>query len=239
MTDDQFRELASGNMSEAERKAAAAHFTGALSREMAKPEPLPPLSLYHIESDLQELLECREEAEAGGSLPEELSVIDERIRQYALAEVKKVDGIAMAMRSCMAFAEECEKEAARLTTMAKRHRSRLERIKASALWAMSALGITKLSTPKSALRVQGNGGVEPLEVYDATVLPESCRQYTVTMSGMAYRFIKDLCAGAPQAIGVLEEAKAAPCTALIRAALRDSEVPGVRLLPRGSHLRVD
>jgi hypothetical protein len=202
-------------MTPEERKESAAEFSGALA-----PEPLPPLSLYKIDTELRELLEEREDVEAQGALPEEMKVIEDRINQYALAEVKKVDGIATAVRACNAFAEECEREAARLNTMAKRHRSRLERIKASALWAMQnmratcqqckgskvveagpkqigiggyvpcerckgegtiAAPIRRLDTPTNKLRVQANGGVEPLEVYDLGEVPRELKQVTVTL----------------------------------------------------------
>lgn len=169
-------------MTPEERTGLATELSNALSRELTKPEPLPPLSLYRIEVELQELLEAQEDAEAAGDA-DALAVIAERVKQYVLAEVKKVDRIAEATRACAVFAEECEKEAARLTAMAKRHRNRMERIKGAALWAMQALGVRRLDTPTNRLRVQANGGVEPLEVTaKVEELDPALRTITVTMS---------------------------------------------------------
>lgn len=249
-----------------------AEHSAALARELAKPEPLPPMPLYRIAAELQELLELREDAEAQGALPEELAAIEERIKQYALAEVKKVDGIAHAVSACNAFAEECEKEAARLTAMAKRHRNRLERIKAAALWAMQTLGIRRLDTPTNKLRVQANGGVEPLEVYDLSEVPRDLKQVTVTLPMRIWHEFQIAIAKGdymypgsvlpPAKVEVQQDAiraelkKRVPCPECITSMGRRKDgpgpcprcegygtvpasVPGARLLPRGSHLRVE
>lgn len=174
MTDDQFRELASGNMAE--------EASTALARSLSHPEPLPPLSIYRIEAELQELLEAREDAEAEGAVPDELAVFDERIKQYALAHVKKVDSTAVAIRACDAFYKECVHEAERLKKQADRHAARMKRIKSAVMWAMAQLGVTKLNTPQNTLRVQGNGGLEPLEVYGRPEdLPSNLKTITLRM----------------------------------------------------------
>lgn len=58
----------------------------------------PSLSLYSIESELTQLLDYRDSALQEGALPETLAAIDGQIEQYFAREVKKVDGIAHAIR---------------------------------------------------------------------------------------------------------------------------------------------
>lgn len=58
------------------------------------------------------------------------------------------------------------KEAKRLTERADAHRAHFDRIKAATLRAMQDHGVRVLETPTNKLRVQANGGKEPLEITD-------------------------------------------------------------------------
>ena len=227
----------------------------------------PGLAKDGVEAELQELLEAREDAEAEGAPPDELAAIDERVKQYALAHVRKVDSTAVALRACRGFQEECEKEASRLWAQAKRHMARHERIKSAVMWAMAQLGVTKLSTPQNTLRVQGNGGLEPLEVYDSEQLPTDKQIAIVTMRRDAFeawqkREIEHggTMIDAPYRVQYqpnneairAELKKRVPCPSCtgvpdvdcICARCNDTgtvpaRVPGARLLPRGTQLRVE
>ena len=137
------------------------------------------LTLYEIEKELVELLELREEATAEGALPDELALIDKQIAEYMTREVKKVDGVANAVRIYRYAAYQDLAEARRLTERANMWNARAQRVKEAALYVMGSLGLTKLETPRNTLRIQKNSGLEPLEVPILENLPWRYRTVTV------------------------------------------------------------
>ena len=141
------------------------------------------LTLYSIEAELQQLLDLRETVEEEGALPEELAAIHKQIQEYFAREVKKVDGIAHAYRTYQNAAEQAKNEAQRILERAKVLQAQADRIKASALAAMQAHGITRLETPTNRLRIQANGGVQPLEIYDFAKVTLMYLKRTVTFDG--------------------------------------------------------
>ena len=190
------------------------------------------LTLFEIEKELQELLDMRDEAVEAGAPPVELEAIDKFLQEYEYHEVRKVDGTAHAITVYNQAADIVEAEIERLQGRAKSLRGRADRIKANALAAMQAFGVRKLETPSHTLRVQGNGGLEPLSVPIAEALPIHLRVYTVTIHGHEMSMIaastsakiKDVSANGPA----------------IRAVIKGGEnVPGAKLEERGVHLRVE
>jgi len=206
-----------------------------LARELAKQEPLPRLPLYQIASELLELLEAREEMDGDGALPDETKAIEQRIDQYMLAGVKKVDEIAQSFRACEVDAAECRKEAERLLAYAKRYENRAERIKAAALRAMQALGVTSLKTPTNELRIQANGGRVPVEVLNEAAVPSMFKSVTVTMPADEWERIVEqykftISGLVTIAYSTLKEK--------LYLALQREPVAGARLGERGEHLRI-
>jgi Gp157 protein len=122
------------------------------------------LSLYQIETELQELLDLRENVVAAGELPETVAAIDSRIQEYIHREVKKVDGICAMLRAFQDAAARARNEAERIFARVKAFEAQEARLRAATLAAMRAHGVTKLETPENTLRIQGNGGLEPIEL---------------------------------------------------------------------------
>ena len=227
------------------------------------------LTLYSIEAELQQLIDARILAEEEGALPDELAVIDKLLAEYMAREVRKVDGIAHAVRAFQNAAVEAQNEARRINERAKQLEAQANRIKAAALAAMQAHGITRLETPTNRLRVQANGGVQPLDT-DVVQLPDKYLRVTVTMPLNQWRAMASAFEEDPGMDQVKVAAVAEPDTERIREALKKfvpcpechkdgipsakqlvecqrcgsrgavpATVPGARLLERGFHLRVE
>ncbi len=182
-------------------------------------------SLYVIEQTLQDLIDLREAAETEGD-NEAVAVVDGQLAEYLSRESVKIDSYAGLIHQISAERDECKAESDRLAARAKAMDNRVEEIKARALEAMQRFGVKKLNTPRNTLRIQGNGGLQPLDAEwpkDASgryeLLPESDPR---AASGL---FVKKFYA--------LD-------TDRIREALKRGEsVPGAKLLPRGEHLRCE
>ena len=183
------------------------------------------ISLYNIESALEQLDESRRAAEAEGDT-DALSVIDAEIAAYLTREAAKIDSYAGLIRRRGDEAEDCEREAKRLADRAKALRADEQRLKDNALAVMQRFGVREMKSEKNTLRVQGNGGVQALEILgwpkDSRGGYEAVPIDTVMMLPMSLR-----------------KALIVPNTEAIREALkRGDTIPGVNLLPRGEHLRI-
>lgn len=200
------------------------------------PYQAPRLSFDAIETQLAELLELRETAEAEGELPETLAVIDKQISEYMAREIKKVDGICHAVRTYEMAAEHDRKESERLTARAKAFEARVERIKETAKAAMLAHGVRVIETPEHTLRVQGNGGLQPLQVLDQTLLAEHFRTATVTMS---LRLLRSICKDLSEVeCREIYKTETSVDSEALRIELKRGPIVGARLLERGTHLRI-
>lgn len=217
--------------------------TPAERHEAAKPSlaGLGNLALYQIQDDLMQLLGLAEEPDLD---PESKAAIDQQISAYFMAQVRKVDGIAVAVRACRSAAAEVRAERARLDAILEAWEARERRIKDNAMYAMQAHGVRVLETPKNKLRIQGNGGVEPLfvdekrevdEFHDITVTLTICQWCDLVKAGLAAEVLTE-----SQAVEFERRFPSFPSNERIRGALtRGNKVPGAQLLTRGQHLRVE
>ncbi len=226
----------------------------------------PKLALYTIERELSELLDMRALAEEEGAPPAELEAIDKTIAEYFSREIRKVDGICHALNTFAAAEETARKEAKRLNERADNLERQYERIKAATLRAMQDHGVRVLETPTNKLRVQANGGKEPLEVtaapdqyQDAIVkLPrllwravlreipgllleevgKNCRE-TLEPNGDRIRAALKQQVPCPEHDPYREVGLSKPCARCEGRGTIPNTVPGAKLLPRGSHLRIE
>ena len=204
-------------------------------------------TLFVIERALSDLFDARQE------LIDEVAFIDEQIadKQAALdavdaaivntvtAEIRKVDNISRFLLELKARREALAKESERLNNLATVAYNTETRIKEMVLQIMRDTDTKKLEGKIGTLRRQANGGVQGVEVKQPELVPTSYQQFSLTMSGIAYRHIQGLCASAPQALSVLAMAKAEPDLTAIRKALEAGEgIPGCVLKDRGEQLRV-
>jgi Siphovirus Gp157 len=197
------------------------------------------VSLWTIEAELQELANMREEAEAEGD-SRALTVIDTSIAEYLTHEAQKIDSYAGLIRKRLHDADACEARAEELYSRAKAMRADADRLKAMALKTMKAFGVTQLGTAEHTLRVQGNGGPQPVEIIEP--VPDAFKKITVTMSYAEWRAIAEggLRPGVPMSVAESKPStKIFPDTDLIREYLKTVKVIWARLVDRGEHLRVE
>lgn len=145
-------------------------------------------SLYSILDELVELAALADEPDLAD---DERLAVHEQIAKYVGAEIagRKVDGIAATIRECKARAAVADEEAKRLAKRAASWLGRVDRIEASTLRAMQDHGVTKLETPTNRLRIQANGGKEPLDVYAPADVPESLCRFTLRLTGAERRLL--------------------------------------------------
>jgi hypothetical protein len=148
------------------------------------------LSLFVIEQSLQLLLDERLAAEEEND-QEALAQIDKAIDEYFALEVRKVDKIAEAYRAYGAAATQADLEADRLHARAKQLHAVADRIKDRAKAAMEAFEVKRLETPLNRFRIQGNGGLQPMEITDPAALSDSVKTAVVTMPADDWKFIRE------------------------------------------------
>lgn len=201
------------------------------------------VSLYHVESELIELMTM---ADNDDLTPEERVAVEAQIAEYITAEVRKVDGVAAAVRICQRNAAIAKEEAERISKHAVAWEAREKRIKESALRAMVENDVTQLQTATNKLRVQGNGGLEPLEVDGVT---ESGETFDQPLDSVSIQFQEITVTLPLQQWIELGVEMATPSHGYrqkysvnnweLRQALTRGPVEGAQLLPRGKHLRVE
>ncbi len=145
------------------------------------------LSLYEIEHELLELLRMRDQATEEGAPPAEIEAIDQALSDYFTREVRKVNHIAEAIHSYEAAAAQALSEAKRMKERAESLDNTAKRIKAATLRAMQDHRVRVLETAEHRLRVQANGGKEPLEIEDETLVPQAFQGVNVRMSVRLWR----------------------------------------------------
>lgn len=135
------------------------------------------LSLFNIESGLHELLEAWQEA----TTPETLAAAEQAIQAYAQAEVRKVDGIRAYLKACDRQAAAAEDEARLQMQRAKAWIARRDRLKETVYAIMQTFGTRKIEGSTGTLQIKGNGGLAPLTITDASLVPDELCDATITM----------------------------------------------------------
>ena len=237
------------------------------------------LSLYQLESQLSELIEMREQsceslklAESEGDLPQtierlndEVTAIDNAIREYITAEIRKVDGIRAFWRHCELMASAAKEEAEVQTARSKAWKDRLDRLKDMVKLVMETIPFPenkpkKLEGRTGGLYLKANGGKQAVEIHDESLVPDELTQVSVQMSGIAWKELLAL-AGAESDyasakvtrapwLSLIAERLAQKCTRcagngnlIIQGIVCDEcggsgrqSVPGARFAERGSHV---
>lgn len=151
------------------------------------------LTLYNIETELMELMTFRDSLFEDRELTpqerdESLKVIDERIRAYVLAEVKKVDGIAHYLREFEARAEIHKKEGLRLKLLYDQQINRYNRLSDLVLSIMLQTGQQKLEGKHSTFKLVKNP--PSVDVVQPGLVPDNYQRLTVTMSPDTWNAVK-------------------------------------------------
>lgn len=213
-------------------------------------------SLFSGRMELADLMESSFEADGAESLQRIEDQIQERIREQVAA---RSDGL----RRFIIFAERLAADA---KAVAKSWEARAAKARAYTFEAMKHANVRRIDTPSGSLSIRGNGGVEPLEIYDAAQIPDELCRATVTMPADLWRAICEHvhdCSGTGEFDGALyaimptrepsnsaiREALAKPCSICNADAgmckyceacggSGKNSVAGCRLKPRGDSLVV-
>jgi len=195
------------------------------------------LSLFAIEEQLIQLIAFAEDPDL---TPEEREVAAGEIQKYVAAEVRKVDSIRGYLRHCEVMAWAARGEARRQLDNATIWENRQQRIKGYCFDAMQHAGLKKLEGNTGTLQVKGNGGVQPLQVNNESLVPEEYCDYVGRISGRMWRTVLKICAAvsAPDVSKDDVDLQRVPNNKRVREALASGPVPGAQLLERGAHLEV-
>lgn len=213
---------------------------------MSELQTTPRLSLFRIESELLQLIDQREDAlermaamspdqlTASPEIGEEIAACEMLIKQYIKAEVKKVDGIAFAVKEYEARAVARSQEAARMKASADRDAETAKRIKSMVLEVMQEFGEKKIPGRLFTISRQGNGGLQALTIAQPDLVPLELKRVTVELRASV---AGDFAAQFEGQYRMLDNIH--PDNQDIREALSRGEgVPGARLEERGEHVRI-
>lgn len=194
------------------------------------------LTLWEIESGLLDLLEARDAAEDDAGR----AACDQAIAEYVAREIDKVDRIRGLLKHCELVAKAAREEAADQQKRAQMWEARRDRVKELVKTVMEAHGLKRIEGRTGRLRLQGNGGLAPLEIISPDNLPEECCKYVGWIGGALWARWRVLLTAAGLTGSSDFSLQRAPDSERVRAAvLRDGGVPGARLGERGSHVRVE
>ncbi len=154
------------------------------------------------------------------------------IDRLSEALVKKTDDLACVMRRLQSDAKLLKSEEVRLRDRRKAAEESLERLKGYTQRVMNENGWKHLKTTKNTVALRGNGGVHPLSITDASLIPdELCTWQLDGITPAQWKSLLDA-AGVEYVAGV--KLSRAPSNYLIRASLAAGEsVPGAHLEERG------
>jgi Siphovirus Gp157 len=210
------------------------------------------ISLYQIESDLASLIEIREQelenhrhavdnhGEPEAEMLEAIAVIDNQIREYIAAEIRKVDNIRSFWRHCELMRDAAKAEAEMQAKRAKAWDGRLQRLKAVCLAVLETIPFPtgkpkKLEGRTGTISLRGNGGRAPVEISNPDLIPDELTRITAEMSGDVWEEIVKYF-GPAWVTEKMGRVTRAPALSLIGEALERGPVAGCRLAERSSHV---
>lgn len=187
------------------------------------------------------------------------------INRFSAALVKKTDDCAAVIRRLQEEISSCDDEEERLARRKKRFLAAQKSLKEYILQTMQEKGVTQLKTPLNTISIRKNGGLQSMEIVNETIIPNELCRHTGKLS---YGVYCEVYQQGPERVRVeLERFKREPDPDLLRSATRcvecdgdgtvvdtaDTGLPmtcqkcngagtimpaGVRLVPRGHHIRL-
>jgi hypothetical protein len=223
------------------------------------------LSLYTIDSQLEELIEYRQSRTEDADTPateEELAAVDGEIKSYLAVLAKKVDGVTGLLLEWRARREAIVAERARLKTLLARIEARDARLRGYVEMIMSRQpapdrGPRRLRGNTSELVLRANGGPVPLLVQQPDLVPHEFQIAEITMRfdlweqllrsadlELAERITADAKLKVQASNTLIRQELDSPCPACGGAGCAEcggtgsKSVPGAYLGPRGSWIEV-
>lgn len=158
--------------------------------------PVPELSLYHIEAEKAALVAFRDECETD----EERAAVDQQLQAYVEAEIRKVSNIAGLLRWLANMAEQAKAEQKRIAEIRASWERRRDHITNMVLGVMQALDLKKVECPTAKIRRQANPPA--VHIYDTMAIEEKYLKVQVRMTASEW---SELCAAAKLGMGIAKE----------------------------------
>lgn len=152
------------------------------------------LTLWHIEADLSNLINLRDEME---ELGEDLAPIDSQIAAYVQAQVRKVDSLRSFFKYAEMMVAAAEAEARLQKSRAQRWQVRIDRLKHACQCVMEAMPwkpdqVRRIDGKTGSLLLKTNGGKQEVVITQESLIPEGLVQYEGRISGELLRRVKSL-----------------------------------------------
>jgi hypothetical protein len=162
---------------------------GAIWPDPCEGGDMKELTLYRIDTELQELLDYRQtraEDEADPPDAEELAFLDDEIQRYLGALARKVDGVAAILLRWKEQHEAIVTERTRLKTLLAHLEAQETRLRDYVMQVMSRQpkpnkGPRRMAGEISELVLRPNGGPTPLQIPQPDLVPRELHMVEVTM----------------------------------------------------------
>ncbi len=186
--------------------------------------------------DMVELQLAEAQGEDRPLLVAEQTEIQQRLDQLGAELVGKVDSLAGVLRRLPRDVAEYKAERDRYAAKAAAAERGLDWLKEYTARVMREHSWKHLKTEKNTILRKGNGGVQPLEITDASLIPMDCRKATIAMPADEWQNFREHMLDIGMTL--ISESVEIDNKAIREAIADQCEVPGARLLPRGEHVRL-
>jgi len=157
--------------------------------EAREPRAVDELTLYGMSGDLWQLLALREELI---EVRESTEAVDADILTYFRGLARKEDGVVHVLGQLKAQERLAVEERDRLEQRAKSFQAKREHLEGYVMRVLAQLpeprggGARRLEGETASLVLARNGGVEPLEVYDESLVPDEYCTFTAELTSEEY-----------------------------------------------------
>ena len=160
------------------------------------------VSLWTIEATVLELSEIIESPDTSD---EEKNVAKQELAKWVEASVMKVDRVRAFLKHCEIMESAAKDEAAAMKARAEKWGNRARRLKDLCLAAMNAAGKKRVEGRSGVLRIQANGGKQPMNITNESLIPETYRLYKIHLNAGEWLAIQKLILDRPNGERTLRE----------------------------------
>lgn len=133
-------------------------------------------SIFDIGGELDQIAQAFDQLAEGGEEQAVLDAIEQYFADLLDRRDEKLDSYARLIRAFDFTADARQQEADRLAALAKTDKNNAKRLKDRLKLYLESAGITKIETGYNKFAIQPNGGKPPMEVDEANVPSEFCKQ---------------------------------------------------------------
>ena len=167
-----------------------------------------PGNLFSLSGQIFELLEAREEIALDPERSEELAAIESGIVAFVANKLREVDDLRAplkALEQAVALNKADAKAAEGRAIVLQNRYDRLKDLIKQCMIALDQAGewkpkeTRKFESARGSFTLRGNGGAQPVEITDESLVPEEYKRVRVTMSNRDLTFVLNLLLKAEEA----------------------------------------